>query len=106
MTRTASGRHRPHEPAPLAIRSPALRQYAAQPTRRPWRLVRAWQAARAYWLARRLARVEAELQTLTARLQGADGHAEISREDLLARESCSIEIATLRAQIARCRALS
>jgi hypothetical protein len=106
MISTANGRHRPHEPAPLAIRSPGRRHYPARPARRPCRLVRAWQAARAYWLARRLARVEEELKTLTARLQGAVDHAESSREDLLARESCCIEIATLRAQIARCRAPS
>ena len=69
------------------------------------RLVRAWHAAGDAWLARRLARVEAELRALKMRLaaRGENGQPQFSREDLLAIESCCIESATLRARIERCR---
>jgi hypothetical protein len=71
-------------------------------TRRLSVRVRAWHAIKGAWLAKRLEGVETELLALSAR-HAAEGRARISKEEMAIYESCCMERAILRAQIAHCR---
>ena len=89
------------------VACPLDRPAAVEPKRRAPRLLRAWNAGWAAWLARRLARIETQMLALRSR---AGGHGprhldESWRQDLAIYESCCMERAVLRAQIDRCRAL-
>ena len=71
-------------------------------TRRLSAPVRAWHAIKGAWLAKRLEGVETELLALTAG-HAAEGRTMISKEEMAIYESCCMERAILRAQIAHCR---
>jgi hypothetical protein len=65
-------------------------------------LVGAWHAVKGAWIAKRLQSVETELLELTA-CHAGKGRSMISKQDMALFESCCIERAILRAQLAHCR---
>ena len=73
------------------------------PARLARRLLRIWERASAFWLARRLAVLEAELRALDARLDDTKG--ESLQRDLTAWESCSMERAVLCVRLRHCRSM-
>jgi hypothetical protein len=90
-----------------AGRLPFCRPGYGGSARRAPPFVRAWHAAREFWLSRRLASIEAELRALAARLEvtHGEGRPTASWQDLADWEGCCMERAVLRARIRRWKSM-